>query len=136
MPTMIEAVIVAGERLAEALRAENEALAALDLGRAAELATRKIQASDAFAAATQAAAHTNARAEGPLRVSAEAMARSLAELGAENKRLLESAIALQSRVIEAIAGAVKPMRAAPGYGHAGRVRAAAQSQAFALSARA
>ncbi len=136
MPTMIEAVIVAGERLAEALRAENEALAALDLGRAAELATRKIQASDAFAAATQAAAKTEARAEGQLRASAEAMARSLAELGAENKRLLESAIALQSRVIEAIAGAVKPLRAAPGYGNAGRARTSAQSEAFALSARA
>ena len=41
---MMDAVIAAGERLAEALRAENEALAALDLTRAAALATRKMQA--------------------------------------------------------------------------------------------
>lgn len=39
----------------EALRAENEALARLDMTRAAALATAKVQASDAFAAATNAA---------------------------------------------------------------------------------
>jgi hypothetical protein len=52
---MMDAVITAGTRLAEALRLENEALAALDLARAASLATAKMQASDAFAAATAAA---------------------------------------------------------------------------------
>jgi len=132
----MEALIAAGERLAEALRDENEALSALDLARAATLAERKIQASDAFAAAMQAAAKLGSKAEGSLRLDAEAMARSLAALGAENRRLLEGAIALQSRVIEAIAGAVKPLRAAPGYGQAGRVRAAFQAPSFALSARA
>ena len=40
---MMDAVIEAGTRLAEALRAENEALAALDLGRAATMATADCQ---------------------------------------------------------------------------------------------
>lgn len=134
---MMDAVIIAGERLAEALRAENDALAALDLARAARLADRKIQASDAFVAATEAAAKARARADGPTRAAADHLVRSLAELGAENRRLLETAIALQSRVIEAIAGAVRPLRAAPGYGQAGRLRPGPQaSRAVALATRA
>jgi hypothetical protein len=134
---MMDAVITAGERLADALRAENEALAALDLARAAQLADRKIQASDAFAAATQAAARTQARAEGPTRLQAERLARSLSELGTENRRLLESAIALQSRVIETIAAAVRPIRAVAGYGHVGRGGTSpSRPQAFAFATRA
>jgi hypothetical protein len=133
---MMDAVIAAGERLAEALRAENEALAALDLGRAAAMATRKVQASDAFAQATAAAAKLNARAEGPTRASAERLAQALASLGQENRRLLEDAIALQSRVIETIAHATRPYVAAPGYGRAGRQRMAPQAAALAVATRA
>lgn len=133
---MMDAVIAAGERLAEALHAENEALSALDLTRAAALATRKIQATDAFAAATAAARRTDARAEGPARLAAEALAVSLADLGQQNRRLLEGAIALQSRVIETIAGAVRPLSAAPGYGRAGRVRPPVQAAAMAMATRA
>ena len=133
---MIDALIVAGERLAEALRAENEALAALDLTRAAGIATRKMQASDAFAAATVAATRTQARAQGTERDRAEKLATALGELGRENRRLLEDAIALQSRVIEAIAGAARPYVSAPGYGRGGGLRAPRQAAALAVATRA
>lgn len=133
---MMDAVIAAGERLAEALRAENEALAALDIARAAALATRKMQATDAFAAATRAAEKVKARAEGDTRAQAERLAEALTTLGQENRRLLEHAIALQSRVIETIATATRPYAHAPGYGRAGRHRPAPQAAALAVTTRA
>lgn len=133
---MMDAVITAGTRLAEALRAENEALAALDLGRAAGLATAKMQASDAFAAATAAATRLGARAVGEERATTAELAGRLQCLGAENRKLLEHAIALQSRVIETIAGAALPRAAAPGYGAQGLMRRLRQTPALALSARA
>jgi len=132
---MMDAVIAAGERLAEALRAENEALAALDLTRAAAMATRKMQATDAFAAATAAATRTQARAEGSMREAAENLAKNLSSLGQENRKLLETAIELQSRVIETIAGAARPLTAAPGYGRAGKSRPAVQAAAMAFATR-
>ena len=49
--------------------------------------------------------------------------------------LLESAIALQSRVIETIAGAALPRANVPGYGARGQFRAPKQAPALALSAR-
>ncbi len=113
---MMDALIAAGLRLAEALRAENEALAALDLSRAASLTGAKIQASDAFAAACAAATKTGTRADGPVRQTATELAVRLQSLSAENRRLLERAIAIQSRVIETIAGAALPKQAPPGYG--------------------
>jgi hypothetical protein len=118
---MMQPLIVAAQRLADALRAENEALARLDLNRAGALALPKQQASDAFAAAYDAASRTNTRTEGPERAQAEALAGGLRDLGAENRRLLERAIDLQSRVIETIAGATRPK--GPGtYGDQGRNR--------------
>lgn len=129
---MMDALLAAGQRLAEALRAENEALAALDLPRAAGLATAKVQATDAFAAACAAAAKTGSRAEGPMRQSAEDLSNQLRHLGAENRRLLERAIAIQSRVIETIAGAALPRPAGPGYGAAGRGLPPRQPPALAL----
>ena len=133
---MMDAVITAGIRLAEALRAENEALAALDLNRAAGLATAKMQASDAFAAATAAATKLGAKAVGEERTTTAELAGRLQSLGAENRKLLEHAIALQSRVIETIAGAALPRTAAPGYGALGRMRSLRQAPALAVSARA
>jgi hypothetical protein len=118
---MMDALLAAGQRLAEALHAENEALAALDLARAAGLSTAKAQASDAFAAAYAAAAKTGARAEGPVRQTAADLTTRLQHLGDENRRLLERAIAIQSRVIETIAGAALPRtNGAAGYGMPGR----------------
>lgn len=133
---MMDAVIAAGERLAEALRAENEALAALDLTRAAAMATRKMQASDAFAAATAAATKVNARVQGETRQAAERLATDLGTLGQQNRKLLEEAIALQSRVIETIATASRPLGHAPGYGRQGRNRPGTQAAALAVVTRA
>lgn len=133
---MIDTLILAGQRLAEALRAENEALAALDLSRAANLATGKIAASDAFAAAYAAQAKHGSAPEGPVREAAAVLARRLEELGRENRRLLERAVALQSRVIETIAGAALPKAKVQGYAPAGYRPGAARPPALALSARA
>jgi len=118
---MIEPLMLAAQRLVEALRAENEALARLDLAAAGELAVTKRQAADAFASAYDVAHRTGSRAEGADRARAEEVALRLRELTTENRRLLERAIALQSRVIEAIAGAARPP--GPGtYGARGRLR--------------
>jgi hypothetical protein len=132
---MIDALILAGHRLAEALRAENEALAALDLTRAAGLSGPKIAASDAFAAAYAAQAKHGAAPEGPVRQAAALLARRLDDLGRENRRLLERAVALQSRVIETIASAALPRTQVQGYAPAGRP-APVRPTALALSARA
>ncbi|RVT96785.1 hypothetical protein EOD42_10285 [Rhodovarius crocodyli] len=132
---MMDAVIAAGTRLAEALEAENQALASLDLNRAATLASVKIQASDAFAQAFTAASRAGARAEPALRGVTMELHTRLESLGAENRKLLEGAIALQSRVIETIAGAALPKANVPGYGARGQFRAPKQAPALALSAR-
>ena len=143
-------LLQAGQRLAEALQAENEALAALDLARAAALATAKVEACDAFAAAQAAAAkeeeatraQDGAATSSPTeeRLAAEQLALRLQSLSAENRRLLERAIALQSRVIETIAGAALPRAAGPGrYEARGTPRRPPPGQAvppLALSARA
>jgi len=118
---MMGAVLAAAGRLAEALQAENEALARLDLGAAAELGRAKREAAEAFEAAFAAAARSGATAEAGLRARAEEAAQALRTLATENRRLLERAIDLQSRVIEAIAGAARPP--GPGtYGALGRTR--------------
>ena len=112
----------AGQRLAEALRAENAALARLDLGAAAELSRGKRVAADAFAAAFDATHRSGCRAEGEERRQTEEITLRLKDLTTENRRLLERAIDLQSRVIETIAGALRPP--GPGtYGQHGRARA-------------
>ena len=51
------------------------------------------------------------------------------------RKLLEAAIALQSRVIETIAGAARPLANAPGYGRAGRTRPPVQAAAMAIATR-
>ncbi|MDO9711145.1 hypothetical protein [Paracraurococcus lichenis] len=135
MTDMMDALLAAGRRLAEALRAENEALAALDLPRAAGLTPAKLQATDAFAAACAAAAKTGTRAAGPVRDDAMALTTRLQALGEENRRLLQRAIAIQSQVIETIAGAALPRQAGPGYGAAGRPPAARRVPALAMATR-
>ena len=132
---MMDSLILAGHRLAEALRAENEALAKLDLPRAATLASSKIAASDAFAAAYAAQAKHGAAPEGPVRQAAALLTQRLEELGQENRRLLERAVALQSRVIETIAGAALPKAAPQGYAPLGSRPAGVRPPALALSAR-
>ncbi len=126
---MMDTLLAAGGRLADALLAENEALARLDLPGAAGLSGAKMRATDAFAAAFAAASKVGARPEGASqREGARNMAERLEALGAENKRLLQRAISVQSRVIETIAAAALPRAANPVYGAAGR-RPAAPSRA-------
>ncbi len=118
---MSDDAMAAGNRLAETLRDENAALAALDLPRAGAMLARKQRALADLAAAQTVPASRDA---------AERMARRLQGLAIENKRLLERAIAAQGRVIGVIAGAAA---ATPtGYG-AGRGRRPA---AFAFVAKA
>jgi len=133
---MIEALLNAGLRLAEALREENEALARLDLSSASRLATAKLQASDCFSAAFGTAMKTGGSAQGELRGAAEKLATRLRDLSEENRRLLERAIGLQSRVIETIAGAAIPASRPTTYGGVGERAMARQAPALAVSARA
>ncbi|GGJ00877.1 hypothetical protein [Neoroseomonas lacus] len=132
---MMDSLILAGHRLAEALRAENEALAKLDLSRAATLASSKIAASDAFAAAYAAQAKHGMAPEAPVRQAAALLTRRLEELGRENRQLLERAVSLQSRVIETIAGAALPRMTTQGYAPAGTRVGGQRPPALALSAR-
>lgn len=126
--TMMTALLAAGLGLAEALQAENDALAALDLPLAASRAETKLRATDAFAAAHAAAARVGARAEegGPHRAAVQQLAAQLQLLGTENRRLLERAVNIQSRVLEAIAGAALP-RGGPAQGYGAAVRGASGS---------
>ena len=132
---MIEAVLRAGLRLADALDAENKALAALDLDAAAAISPTKVAAADAFAAARDAAAKAAALAEGEERSLAEQLGRRLSDLAAENRRLLERAITLQAQVIETIAGAALPTAGPGTYGSAGQRREAPAPTALAFAAR-
>jgi hypothetical protein len=132
---MMDSLILAGHRLAEALRAENEALAKLDLSRAATLASSKIAASDAFAAAYAAQAKHGVAPDGPVRQAAAVLTRRLEELGQENRRLLERAVSLQSRVIETIAGAALPRLEPQRYAPAGARASGQRPPALTLSAR-
>jgi len=131
---MMQPLLAAAHRLAEALRAENEALARLDLAGAARLSATKRQASDAFAAAFAAARKLDTRAEGAERLKAADLSARLSDLSAENRRLLERAIDLQSRVIETIAGAARGP--GPGTYVSGGDRRGAERRPLALSARA
>ncbi len=131
---MIQPLIHAAQRLADALRAENEALAQLDLTRAAALAVTKQQASDAFTAAFDAASRLGTRAQGEERTQAEQLVGTLRDLGQENRRLLERAVELQSRVIETLASAATPTTNT--YGGRGTRETARTMPAVSMSSRA
>jgi len=64
------------------------------------------------------------------------LAQQLEALGSENRKLLERAISLQSRVIETIATAALPRIANPGYGPRGYQTPPRQAPALAVAARA
>jgi hypothetical protein len=115
--------LAAGMALADTLEAENTALAALDLPRAAGMLADKQRAVTALAAVRSVPARSEA---------ADRVARRLQALAVENKRLLERAIAVQGRVIGVIARAAAPEVPA-GYG-SGRITE--RPAPIALSARA
>ena len=133
---MMQSLIIAGVRLADALREENDALSRLDLPRAATLADVKVRASDAFAAAFAAAAKTGAKPQGTERATTDALSSRLKDLGVENRRLLERAISVQSRVIETIAGAAMPRAQPTTYGGSGFRAPPRHAPSLALAARA
>ncbi len=136
---MMQALLTCGLRLAEALRAENEALAAMDLARAADMSSSKTAASEAFGAAWASAQKTGMASRGgaaSAEATATALADRLAHLSAENRRLLEHAISLQARVIETIAGAALPRASPATYGHSGVRPVLRATPAVALSSRA
>jgi hypothetical protein len=126
---MSEDLVSVAVRLADVLQRENTALAALDLARAASLVAEKRFAADAFALA-QGIAGTLA-----LQPHVIDIASRLRDLAAENRRLLERAIAVQSRVIGVIARAMPPA-ATPRYAATGALARSVRPTAFTLSARA
>ncbi len=114
-------LIAAAIRLADVLQTENAALTALNMPAAARLLGEKIAAADAFEAAR--AGGVAPAQQGEL----DQLGRQLMQLGLENRRLLERAMAVQSRVIATVARAARATagRAAPGYGRATRPPACA-----------
>ena len=134
---MMQKLIAAGLRLAEALRSENEALASLDFSRAAMLAAVKIQAAEGFAAAHANSIKAETRAEDAEREVAARLAAALDGLARDNRAALERAIALQSRVIETIAGAAHTAvrRSGGSYGAQGQATTSRRAPSLALSAR-
>jgi ABC-type transporter Mla subunit MlaD len=133
---MMDALLHAGQRLADALAAENAALQRLDLSGAAPLARTKQQASDAFAAAFTATTRTGMSSDQAVKASTAELTRRLQSLSVENRRLLERAIAIQAQVIESIAGAALPRAGNGAYGAGGRLQAPRLPPAFALASRA
>ena len=94
---MTQDMLDAANRLSEALLRENTALAALDLMQAVALLEEKTGAVERFAAAAR-------LADAPLvdrRTTLQA-AHRLRDLADENRRLLEHAIKVQSRVVGCI----------------------------------
>ena len=113
-------------QLADVLAVENAALRAVDIRRAAAMLGRKQAAL---------AALTSATAAGPeQRAAMQAAVGRLRSLAEENRRLLERAIEVQSRVLGVLAGVARRARA-PGYGRSGAY-ATPPPQGWALSARA
>lgn len=100
---MESALIAALMRLADVLARENTALAALDLAGAAAMLAEKQRAGTEFALAWERASPLEAVADGQTIV---ALARRLKEASVENRRLLEHGIAVQGRVLAAVARAV------------------------------
>jgi hypothetical protein len=123
-PSDADDVVAAATRLADLLARENAALAALAFAQATDIAAGKERVIAAFSRAIAAEAL-------PLH-----LARRLAGLAAENKRLLERAIYVQGQVIACIARAApRPAGVARGYGRTGAWAAQGRTTPIALAAR-
>lgn len=122
----------AAAALAALLEQENRLLEALDLAAAAALLPAKQSAAAAFVRA-HAAASPNPPAP---RDAATSLGVRLRALAAENRRLLERALAAQGRVIAVIARAArKQPAAAPRYGASGALAGPRTPAPLAISAR-
>lgn len=125
-------LIASAMRLADVLQTENAALAMLNMTAAARLLPEKLAAADAFAAARAGAQDRPAGADEREFAS---LANRLQSLSVENRRLLERAMLVQSRVIATVARAARAAaeRAAmPAYG----ARSTPRSEACAVATRA
>ena len=131
---MTPALIEAAVRLADVLARENQALAALDLVRAASMLEDKQRLAAAFAAAQAElpAALLSRRASD--QQAARELAARLGELARENQRLLERAIGVQGRVVATVAEAAQP--APRHYGARGAPKPDSKIAPLAFSARA
>ncbi len=129
-------LLIQAESLAALLVEENAALAALDLPRAAAMLRDKQRAAEALATARPLA--ITALIDAAQQREAAALGLRLAALAAENRRLLERAIAVQAKVIEIIARAGRRdiARRAAVYGARGTPISGARPPAMAISARA
>ena len=125
---MSEGLADATNMLAEMLTAENAALRALDLPAVAALLARKLQAAEKF---VQAHGTPSAVATPALRIAAL----RLAEEAQQNRRLLERALTVQTRVLGLITGAVRTAGPDSPYLRSGAY-AARPLTGWALSARA
>jgi hypothetical protein len=129
-PKLDQAAISAAEALARTITAENQALSALDLPVAVRLLAQKRQHGEAFLAA-----QARALAAGLPALPRDRL-KQLADLAADNKRLLERAIIVQGRVISSIARAVPRAVAGPNQRYACDGKpAGGRPIAMALSAR-
>ncbi len=135
--TPTASLIAAAVRLADVLQTENAALAALNMPAAVRLLPEKLAAADAFVAA-QAGAGAKGRQAARHRIELEAVARRLQDLAVENRRPLERAMLVQTRVIATVAKAARATaeRAAPGYGASHIARSAPRLAACAVATQA
>ncbi len=128
---MTQELVQAAITLADILQAENAALTALDLPRAASLFAAKTAAVAGFEAARARAANH------PITGSAARdTANRLRDAVEQNRRLLERAITVQGRVLATIARAARNQATPPQYGARGRPAYRAPIAAVAFSARA
>ena len=105
----MSAAMAAIRRLASVLTRENTMLAALDLGAVGALAEEKAAAlADVAAALAAALAALGPVAAGSAAPGMAGEVRALAAVAAENKRLLERALAVQGRVIALVVRAAAP----------------------------
>lgn len=121
--------------MAELLRAENAALAALDLGRAAAMQPAKSAAADRLLQCRERGRTAATGSDPSVRQQAHAALQQLRELGTENRQLLQRAILVQGRVLATIAKAARRSNSAPRYGRAGRMVPTGQANAYTLIAR-
>jgi hypothetical protein len=130
---MSKDLIEAAVALADMLAQENRALTALDLPRAVALLEDKHHATEAFLAAR---ARVAAGMSAEQRHLAEQTAEHLCDLAAQNKRLLERAITVQSRVIGLLTrGVPGALIRAPRYTAGGALAQAQSMPPVSLSAR-
>ncbi len=123
----MQELLAAMLRLAEALATENAALQAMNLPRAAALLAEKEAALAAFNAASR---------SGPATPALRQAATQLKAAADENRRLLERAMTVQTRVLTIVAQAARSSKPAPSrYGRTGAY-APPPTAGWALSARA